>query len=97
MAGALSFGAGLGLQNIVSNLVAGITILFERPIKLGDIVVINGFEGTVKQISMRSTILEMGNKSNVIIPNSAIISGSVVNKTHDNRMMRIEIKNRGGL
>lgn len=92
MAGALSFGAGLGLQNIVSNLVAGITILFERPIKLGDIVVINGYEGTVKQISMRSTILEMGNKSNVIIPNSAIISGSVVNKTHDNRMMRIEIK-----
>lgn len=92
MAGALSFGAGLGLQNIVSNLVAGITILFERPIKLGDVVVINGYEGTVKQISMRSTILETGNKSNVIIPNSAIISGSVVNKTHDNRMMRIEIK-----
>lgn len=92
MAGALSFGAGLGLQNIVSNLVAGITILFERPIKLGDIVIINGYEGTVKQISMRSTILEMGNKSNVIIPNSAIISGSVVNKTHDNRMSRIEIK-----
>lgn len=92
MAGALSFGAGLGLQNIVSNLVAGITILFERPIKLGDIVIINGYEGTVKQISMRSTILEMANKSNVIIPNSAIISGSVVNKTHDNRMSRIEIK-----
>ncbi|MCM1324029.1 MAG: mechanosensitive ion channel [Acetobacter sp.] len=92
MAGALSFGAGLGLQNIVSNLVAGITILFERPIKLGDVVIINGYEGTVKQISMRSTILEMGNKSNVIIPNSAIISGSVVNKTHDNRMSRIEIK-----
>lgn len=92
MAGALSFGAGLGLQNIVSNLVAGITILFERPIKIGDIVAINGYEGTVKQISMRSTILEMGNKSNVIIPNSAIISGSVVNKTHDNRMARLEIK-----
>lgn len=92
MAGALSFGAGLGLQNIVSNLVAGITILFERPIKLGDLVTINGYEGTVKQISMRSTILEMGNKANVIIPNSAIISGSVVNKTHDNRMSRLEIK-----
>lgn len=92
MAGALSFGAGLGLQNIVSNLVAGITILFERPIKLGDLVVINGFEGVVKQISMRSTILEMGNKSNVIIPNSTIISGSVVNKTLNNRMARIDIK-----
>lgn len=92
MAGALSFGAGLGLQNIVSNLVAGITILFERPIKLGDIVSINGYDGTVKQISMRSTILEMPNKANVIIPNSAIISGSVINKTHDNKMARIEIK-----
>lgn len=91
MAGALSFGAGLGLQNVVSNLVAGITILFERPIKLGDLVIINGYEGVVKQISMRSTILEMGNKSNVIIPNSAIISGSMVNKTHENRMGRIEI------
>ena len=79
MAGALSFGAGLGLQNVVSNLVAGITILFERPIKLGDLVVINGYEGVVKQISMRSTTLETGNKSNVIIPNSAIIAGSVVN------------------
>lgn len=91
MAGALSFGAGLGLQNVVSNLVAGITILFERPIKLGDLVVINGYEGVVKQISMRSTTLETGNKSNVIIPNSAIIAGSVVNKTYDNRMARVDI------
>lgn len=92
MAGALSFGAGLGLQNIVSNLVAGITILFERPIKLGDLVIINGYEGTVKQISMRSTILEAGNKSNIIIPNSAIISGSVINKTLNNRIGMIDIK-----
>lgn len=91
MAGALSFGAGLGLQNIVSNLVAGITILFERPIKLGDWVIINGYEGIVKRISMRSTTLEVWNKSDVIIPNSSIISGSVVNKTLDNRMGRIEI------
>ena len=91
MAGALSFGAGLGLQNVVSNLVAGITILFERPIKLGDLVVINGYEGVVKQISMSSTTLETGNKSNVIIPNSAIIAGSVVNKTYDNRMARVDI------
>ncbi len=92
MAGALSFGAGLGLQNIVSNLVAGITILFERPVKVGDWVVINGYEGVVKQISMRATTLESWDKSNVIIPNSAIIAGSVVNKTYDNRMARIAIK-----
>lgn len=65
--------------------------MFERPIKLGDLVVINGYEGVVKQISMRSTTLETGNKSNVIIPNSAIIAGSVVNKTYDNRMARVDI------
>ena len=54
VAGALSFGIGLGLQNIVNNLVSGILILFERPIKIGDVVNIGGQEGTVKQINIRS-------------------------------------------
>jgi len=92
MAGALSFGAGLGLQNLVSNLVAGITILFERPLKVGDWVIINGQEGIVKQINIRSTTLETGNKSNVIIPNSNILSSNIVNKTFMNRSGRVEIK-----
>lgn len=92
IAGTLSFGVGLGLQNMVSNLVAGITILFERPIKIGDWVIINNYEGIVKQINMRSTELETWNKSNVIIPNSDILSKSLVNLTYNNRMSRIEIK-----
>jgi len=91
IAGALSFGAGLGLQNMVSNLVAGLTILFERPIKLGDWVIINGQEGIVKQINMRSTTLETGNKANIIIPNSDILSRSLVNMTYANRMGRADI------
>lgn len=91
IAGALSFGAGLGLQNMVSNLVAGLTILFERPIKLGDWVIINGQEGVVKQINMRSTTLEAWNKANVIIPNSDILSSSLINMTYTNRMGRAEI------
>ncbi len=91
IAGAISFGAGFGLQNMVSNLAAGLTILFERPIKIGDTVIINGFEGVVSQISMRSTTLETADKSNVIIPNALIISGCVVNKTYDNRMTRVDI------
>ena len=53
IAGALSFGAGLGLQNMVSNLAAGMTILWERPIKIGDWIIINNQEGIVKQINMR--------------------------------------------
>lgn len=91
IAGAISFGAGFGLQNMVSNLAAGLTILFERPIKIGDTVIINGFEGVVSQISMRATTLETADKSNVIIPNALIISGCVVNKTYDNRMTRVDI------
>lgn len=91
IAGALSFGAGLGLQNMVSNLVAGMTILFERPIKIGDWVIINGQEGIVKQINMRSTALETWSKADVIIPNSDILSKSLVNLTYSNRMGRVEI------
>lgn len=92
IAGALSFGAGLGLQSIVSNLVAGLTILFERPIKVGDWVIIDGQEGIVKQINMRSTELETWSKSNIIIPNASILSKSVINMTYTDRLGRIEIK-----
>lgn len=92
IAGALSFGVGLGLQNIVSNFVSGIIIIFERPIKIGDWVVIKGQEGIVKSISMRATLLEAFNKSDIIIPNSDILSSSLVNMTYSNRIGRIEIK-----
>lgn len=91
IAGALSLGAGLGLQNIVSNLVAGLTILFERPLKPGDWVIINGQEGVVKQINIRSTTLEAPNKADIIIPNSEIISSSFVNMTYADKIGRTEI------
>ena len=92
IAGALSFGAGLGLQNMVSSLVAGLTILFERQIKVGDWVIIDGQEGIVKSINMRSTELETWNKSNVIVPNASILSTSLINKTYSDQMSRVEIK-----
>lgn len=92
VAGALSFGVGLGMQNIVSNFVSGIIIIFERPIKIGDWVIISGQEGIVKTINMRSTLLESFNKSDVIIPNSTILSGTLINMTYSNRIGRVEIK-----
>ena len=92
IAGALSFGVGLGLQNIVSNFVSGVIILFERPIKIGDIVNINGQEGTVRQINIRSTEIETGLKSTVIIPNANIMSNIVINMTHNNKQARIDLK-----
>lgn len=91
IAGALSFGIGLGLQNIVNNFVSGIIIIFEKPIKIGDWVNIKGQEGIVKTISMRATLLEAFDKSNIIIPNSEILSSSLVNRTYSARVGLIEI------
>lgn len=90
-AGALSFGAGLGLQNIVNNFVSGLILLFERPIKIGDWVIINEYEGIIKQINMRSTQLETFNKANVIIPNATLLSTSLINLTYKNKTGRINI------
>ncbi len=91
IAGALSFGIGLGLQNIVNNFVSGIIIIFEKPIKIGDWVVIKGQEGIVKTISMRATLLEAFDKSNIIIPNSEILSSSLINRTYSARVGLISI------
>lgn len=92
IAGALSFGVGLGLQNMVSNLAAGMTILWERPLKIGDWVIINGQEGIVKQINMRSTELETWDKSTIIIPNSDILSKSLTNYTYAGKTGRVTVK-----
>ena len=91
VAGALSFGAGLGLQNVVNNFVSGLILLIERPIKIGDWVNINGQEGIVKHINMRSTQLEMFTRANVIIPNADILSSSVTNLTYREELGRVDL------
>ena len=92
IAGALSFGIGLGLQNIVNNFVSGIILLFERPIKAGDWIIVNNQEGIVKQINIRSTELETWKKAVIIIPNSDLLSSIVTNLTHDDKWGRVDIK-----
>ena len=91
IASALSVGIGFGLQNVINNFVSGIIILFERPIKVGDWVMVSGEEGQVKQINIRSTEIETFRKSSIIIPNATLLSSSVTNLTHANNWSRQSI------
>ena len=92
IAGALSVGIGFGLQNIVSNFVSGIILMFENSIKVGDYIQIDeNTKGEVVDISMRSTVIRTNDNIDLIIPNQTFIQNNVINWTLQDDIVRFRI------
>ncbi len=91
LAGALGIGVGFGLQTITNNLVSGLIILFERPIKVGDRIEVENVTGNVVNISARATTVVTNDNIAIIIPNSEFISSKVTNWSYTSRDVRVNI------
>lgn len=85
LAGAFGVGLGFGLQNIFNNFVSGLILLFERPVKVGDVVQIGSEIGTVERIGIRASVIRTEAGSELIIPNGKLISDTVTNWTFSNK------------
>lgn len=92
VASALSVGIGFGLQAIVQNFISGLILLAERPVKVGDWVVLGTAEGDVRRINVRATEIQLGDRSTLIVPNSEFITKAVRNMTLSNAEGRVLIR-----
>jgi potassium efflux system protein len=96
VAGALAVGIGFGLQNIANNLISGILLLIERPMRVGDTITVGPYEGEVTHIGMRATTVKTFDNMEVIIPNAETVSNPFVNWTHHDTIVRTLIHLRVG-
>lgn len=91
MAAALGVGLGFGLQEVITNFVCGLILLFERPVRLGDVVTIQGVTGTVTRIQMRATTITNWDRQELIVPNKSLITDTILNWTLSASITRIVI------
>ena len=89
--GFLSVGIGFGLQNLTSNFIAGLMLLFEQHIQVGDRITVGDTEGDVTEINIRSTTIRSLNNIAIVVPNSEFISSTVTNWSHGDPKTRLEI------
>jgi small-conductance mechanosensitive channel len=91
LVGAFTVGIGFGLQNIINNFVSGLILLFERPIKIGDVIEVGGNVGEVRRIGIRASVIRTADGSEVIVPNGSFISSQVTNWTLSDRQRAVEV------
>jgi len=91
LGGALGIGIGFGLQTVVSNFVCGLILLFERPLKVGDVIEVGDQRGKVKKLGLRSTVVQTFDQAEVVVPNTDLISNQVTNWTLADRQIRFTI------
>jgi small-conductance mechanosensitive channel len=89
--GALAIGIGFGSQNILNNFISGLILLAERPIKVGDLIEVEGTFGQVERIGARSTSVKTFDNFHIIVPNSSFLESKVVNWTHTDKLVRISL------
>lgn len=90
--GALGVGIGLGLQNVVGNFVSGLILMFERPIRPGDVVEVGGTNGRVREIGMRATTLQTFEGADVVVPNGTLLQANLINWTLNNTNRRVNVE-----
>jgi small-conductance mechanosensitive channel len=91
LAGAFTVGVGFGLQTVINNFVCGLILLFERPIKVGDVVQVGDDIGEVRRIGIRACVIRTADGSEVIVPNGTIIANKVTNWTFSDRYRTVEV------
>ncbi len=91
LGGALGVGIGFGLQAIVNNFAGGLILLFERPLKVGDMIQVGNDMGEVKKLGLRATVVRTFDNADIVIPNSDLITGQVTNWTLADRHIRVKV------
>ena len=91
LGGALGVGIGFGLQAIVNNFASGLILLFERPLKVGDMIQVGTDLGEVKKLGLRATVVRTFDNADIVIPNSDLITGQVTNWTLADRHLRVKV------
>lgn len=91
LGGVVAIGVGFGSQNVVNNFISGLILLLERPIKVGDLIDVEGVLGTVQRIGLRSTVIRAGNNTQIFVPNSSFLEKNVLNWTGSDDLVRSEV------